>query len=847
MARRFRIVALVFCVTLPALGQVPSPDEFLGYDIGARFTPHHRIVEYFDELQRTSPRIRIEHFGETYEGRSLLYAVITAEKHHAAIDDIRERIGAINRPDRTPAATAESIAKSTPVIVWLAFGVHGNESSSTEAAMVVAHRLLTAKDSTLDDAVVIIDPLENPDGRERYVSSFHRQSGLKPNADPQSFEHVEPWPGGRYNHYLFDMNRDWAWGSQRETRARVDAYRRWNPQVFVDFHEMSHQSTYFFPPDAHPINARIDKETAKWLEVFGMANAEAFARRAWPFFVAERFDLFYPAYGDSWPSLRGSIGMTYEMAGGGRAGRVVEKEDGTLLTLAERAEKHATTAMATIEAAVANRAELILHNYRALENHYNAAKTTYLILADSPNFVPAMNLLARQGIEVSRLRAPLRTKATRIDTNETTTHDFPVGTAIVSSKQPLSGLVDTLLERTAEFSGSFIEQQRARVEADEGDEFYDVTAWSLPISHNLRAFSVTTPVGELEPWAAPQPSAEMRSGKFGYLISAIETDVYRAAGRLLASGIRFSVSADAVTIGSRAIPRGSLVIQRSNNDASIDVRLREALRTTSVELIPVDSAWGGNGIALGSERIAFVREPNIAIVGGEGTSPTSFGALWHTFDVDFEIPHSVVPLNRLGAADLTKYRVLILPDGNGYADALKKNALDKMRSWIAAGGTVIAIRGAAAFLREKDVEISKLTKWEPPKKKDGEEATTPQRHNDFRIPGTAFATEMNERSYLTFGLQHSPAVLIEGTTALKPLPHKVDNIVTVRSEQPLVAGFAWPESIERIQGAPYLAIERVGRGRVITFADDPYFRLFWRGTLPLLLNAALYSPTFADR
>ena len=331
-----RIIAIVLFLTVaPAVfaqQAIPTPDEYLGYTLGERFTPWTRIVDYFNELAKHSSLITVQQFGETYEHRPLIVATLTSEKNRSALDRIRQNVTALADPDGTSPARAAEIAKSMPVVVWLAYCVHGNEASPAEAAMQVAATLLRDPEGRklLDDAVVIIDPLQNPDGHERYIQWFARTRGMEADPNPDAYEHQEPWPGGRFNHYLIDMNRDWAWSSQRETRARIALYRQWNPQVFVDLHEMSYQSTYFFPPDAKPLNANLPKDVEKWLDVFGRANAAAFTQRGWPFFVGETFDLFYPGYGDSWPALHGAIGMTYEVAGSGRGGSAISRDDGTV-------------------------------------------------------------------------------------------------------------------------------------------------------------------------------------------------------------------------------------------------------------------------------------------------------------------------------------------------------------------------------------------------------------------------------------------------------------------------------------------------------------------------------------
>lgn len=843
MLRRFTVILFVLVFAAAALAQTPAPDEFLGYKLGEHFTSWDRILDYFNELTKQSNLITVQTFGHTYEGRPLVLAVITSPKNRARLDEIRNDLTSIAN-GTADAAKASSIAKNDPAVVWLAFGIHGNESSSAEAAMQVASTLLRDP-AVLDDLVVIIDPLQNPDGRERYIQWFTRTRGVAPNPNPDAFEHQEPWPGGRFNHYLVDMNRDWAWLSQRETQARVAEYRKWSPQVFVDFHEMGYESTYFFPPDAKPINANLPKEVEKWLDVFGRANAAAFSAKGWPFFVGERFDLFYPGYGDSWPALHGAIGMTYEVAGHSHAGTAVTRDDGTVLTLADRIARHYTTGMATVKTAASNREALIRYTFDAVQAQIAAAKHTYLVLAGSPNFEPMLDLLQKQNIHVDMLVSPVSVKATRIDSETAETRNFPAGTAVITTKQPLGGLVETLLEKSPVFSKGFLEEQRTKAQQDEPDDFYDLTSWSLPLAMNVETYAVATPLtAEVKPYVKAMPAA-FRAASYGYLVDGLDANIYRFAGALLRNAVNFSVSDDEVSFGDRNYSRGSLIVLKGNNKSDLDATLERVSREIGVDVVPLESGWTG-GTAFGSERIHFVRDPKIALVGGNGTGSTSYGMLWHTLDVDTPIPHSGLALESLRRVDFSHYRVLVLPDGD--YGRLDKNTVARLQAWVKAGGSLVAVKGASAFLRDKDVELSKLKPWEEPKSKDKDkdksDAKTDERYNEYRVPGAAFRTEMSSRSYLTFGVPRAPMVLIEGTAAYQPVSHKVDNILTIDAKAPLASGVAWPESIDRLKGSPYLVSEPYGAGQVITFADEPNYRLFWRGTLPLFLNAVLYSPSF---
>src|SRR5437660_1450490 len=435
MMRRLSLCVFVLFGAAASQAQtaIPTPDEFLGYTLGDRFTPHARILDYFHLLTTRSNLITMQQFGETYEHRPLMLAVITSPKNRAALDSIRANVAALTDPNATTQARANEIAKSTPAIAWLAFGVHGNESSSAEVSMEVAHTLLTDPNSAplLDNLVVLIDPLLNPDGRERYISWFIRTRGEEADPNPDAFEHNEPWPGGRFNHYLIDMNRDWAWSSQREVRDK---------------------SANFSPPDARPVNANLPKDVDTWLEKFGRADAEAFTKKGWTFFTGEEFDLFYPGYGDSWPSLHGAIGMTYEVAGHSRAGTSVLRDDGNVYTLADRIARHTTSGLTTLRTAAAHREDLLRYTYEAARTQLAAAETTYFLAPGAPGFQALVEALQRQGIDIGTLSAPVTVKATRVDSGKDDSHTFPAGTAIVSTRQPLGGLVQTLLERTPVFT-----------------------------------------------------------------------------------------------------------------------------------------------------------------------------------------------------------------------------------------------------------------------------------------------------------------------------------------------------------------------------------------------------------
>lgn len=336
----------------------PSPEEFLGYPLGAHFTPHYKIVGYFEAVAKAAPgKMKLEQYGVTYEGRPLMLAYIASEENLQRLEKIRvDNLRQAGELFGTPPLD------NRPVIVWLSYNVHGNEPSSSEAAMKTLYELVNPGSARaaewLKNTVVIIDPCINPDGRDRYVHWYNDVVGAQPNPDPQSREHLEPWPRGRTNHYNFDLNRDWAWQTQVETQQRLKKYNMWLPQVHVDFHEQGYNNPYYFAPAAEPYHDVITPWQREFQVKIGKNNARYFDHNGWLYFTKEEFDLFYPSYGDTYPIYNGAIGMTFEQGGIG-AGLAVQTTDGDTLTLAQRLEHHFTTGISTIETASANADRLI--------------------------------------------------------------------------------------------------------------------------------------------------------------------------------------------------------------------------------------------------------------------------------------------------------------------------------------------------------------------------------------------------------------------------------------------------------------------------------------------------------
>lgn len=850
---------------LPALDPaVPSPAAFLGYPLGSRFTHWDRIVAYLEALDAASDRVRMWEYGTTYEGRPLKLLAVTSPGNLARLDQIRRERLRLADPAGLGRQEREALAARLPIVVWLAYGIHGNESSSAEAAMAVAYALAAAQGDLgrqLDRMVVLIDPLSNPDGRERYVSSYEQRRGGAPNPQLAAAEHWEPWPGGRQNHYLLDLNRDWAWASQQETRQRIAAYREWEPQVYVDFHEMSSDASYFFPPPAEPVNPIIDRRIVSWIDTFGRANAAAFDRQGWVYFKGENYDLFYPGYGDTYPSLRGAVGMTYEMAGGGRGGLALALPDGTTLTLADRVVRHVTTSLITVRTAAAH-AERLLADFAASRDPERAGPArSYLWSASHAEARSLASLLALHGIRVRQLAGPASLPARRLARTGGAPEErrFEEGTFVVTTAQPLGRLAEALLEAEVAMPAAFLERQRQRLEQNLDMEFYDITAWSLPLAFNFEAWVAQGEPARLRDVGAP-PAGIRGDAKLGVLVRPQGLASYRLAAALQQRGIHHRVATAGFSVDGLAYPSGTLFIPRHGNPPDLDAALGGLLAEGGLAGQGVASSYEFTGLSPGSRDMARVRPARAGLVGGEGVDATSFGFLWYLLDREIGVAHDRLDLARMGQVDLAKIDVILLPEGD-YEGHVPQGTREALDAWIKSGGVLVAVGSAVSWLQEH--EMTAVKKWEPPGAaaddpesdeqegeavaagEGGEALPEPSGFADRPIftPGAALATRMHPGNPLTLGIENPPAVLVEGSTVLRATGDPQKDALIAREERPVIAGFAFPEAEERLAGALLVGREARGQGSVVIFAQDPIFRLFWRGTTPLLLNAVLFGPS----
>ncbi len=825
------------------LAQVPSPSEVLGYEIGERFTPVSGIERYMRALADASELISLDTYGETVEGRPLLQVVVALPRYRTRLDEILAANRELLDPD-TPEERAREIADRNPAVVYLTYGIHGNESSSSEAALWTAHDLAAGAPEVagvLDSLIVVMDPAANPDGRDRYVNFFRQSSLHRTNPNPDLRERQEPWPGGRFNHYLFDLNRDWSWLTQPESRARLDRFLRYNPQVHVDFHEMGYASSYFFFPAADPINDIFPDHILDWGARFGEGNARAMDAGGLLYYTGQVFDLFYPGYGDSWPSLMGAVGMTYEQGGGGRAGLVVERPDGTLLTLRDRALGHRTTASATLRTAAAGKTELLL-GYAAMHREVDSGLDDILLVpgSDVGRVDALVELLRMQEVRVERATSEFQAAATPhpgFDSRDV----FPPGTLRIPARQPRGRLAAALLRPENELDATGT---------------YDITAWALPYAYGVEAHSTAGLSGgewaDLEGGVAElDPAALPRRGSYGYLLRPAFAHV-RALVDFLEEGGRVVSLSESFTLEGTEYPRGTLFFPQGRNQ-ELDAMLERAGLAGAV--VPISTGRTTAGPDLGTNDSAPVSLPSVALLGGEGSSATSYGAHWYFLERVLDIPFDALDAEQVGSVELAGYDVLVVPEGN-LVSRVGPSGMDRLESWVRGGGTLLAVGRAARDLAPT-FEVEERS--EPPSDEEVDEEeerlvralrTREEREVESRldrVPGTILRASLDPGHPLAFGAAaatYDDQFFVLSTGRAFEPEERFSSVAFFPEGVGRVSGVIRDRHLERMDRSAWLVEVGVGSGKVILFADDPLFRLFWYSGLQLWANGLLLGPAF---
>jgi hypothetical protein len=839
--------------------KIPTLRQVLGHDFGERITPPEDVPRYLEALAAAAPgRTRLIEYARTWQNRPLWLFVIGNRERMADVDGLLAGRRQLADPRHLSAAEIERLVGEQPVITALLHSVHGNEISGVDAALAEAYHLLAAVgDATVDlilrESIVLIDPMQNPDGRARFLASNTHGHAMAPDPEPLAAERDEPWPGGRSNHYLFDLNRDWFPLNHPESQGKVKFLLEWLPQVVVDLHEMGGESQYYFPPAAPPGARHTTQAQRDWMVTFGQANAARFDERGFQYFIREIFDSFYPGYGASWPFFFGSLGKTFEMASS--RGLAYRRRDGSTLTFRDGVVRHFTAAIQTAETAARHRERLIRDFIDFRRSAVAEGGTTEYVLLpgqDRPRLERLATLLVMNGVEVRRVDAPLKAAG----------RDVPAGAVVVPLAQPMSRLVRNLLDPHTSMDDEFVAEQNRRRKVRLPDQIYDITAWSLPLLFDVDLVVSEKPTGaKTSPFTSEtRPAGALAPAKVGYLIPW-GTGAAAATIEALKAGLTVRATGGAFTQAGRSYGIGTVLLRNEENPANLPARLGAIAARHGLDVLPLDSAWVDEGLSLGSNTVRMLRLPRVLLAWDAPAQSLSAGWARFTLERRYGQPVTAIRLATLGRQDLTRFDVIVLPAGN-YATALGDAVLTRIREWIRGGGTLVTLGEASRWAVSDRVNLlSTYTELRdgrpdrptgeaappvgrPPDKYDYDEAITPRRERPELTTGIIARVTMDMEHWLSSGTDGEVQVMVEGNRVFAPLTLDTGTNVGVYAakDRLLASGLMWEEAQQQLARKAYLLHQKHGTGNVVAFAEDPNFRGFTALTELLFMNAVLFGP-----
>ena len=816
---KFRVLLLAIICSSSLFSQnIQSPKEFLGYELGKQFTRHHRVVDYFTYVSTQLDNVLLEKYGETNERRPLYVSYISSKKNIENIEQIRR-----NNLGQTGLKPTSS---NDIAIVWLSYNVHGNEASSTEASMQTLYELVTTKKDQLENTLVIIDPCINPDGRDRYANWYNQVKSEPYTTDQNSKEHREPWPGGRANHYLFDLNRDWAWVTQVESQKRIAIYNKWMPHIHVDFHEQGINNPYYFAPAAEPFHEIITDWQRDFQTQIGKNHARYFDKEGWLYFTKESFDLLYPSYGDTYPTYMGAIGMTYEQAGHGRAGLGIQTDAGEILTLKDRAIHHMTTGLSTVEISSKHAEKLNIEFKKFFENfNFNYNYKSYVLKNENED-------------KMKRLKKLLDTHEIRYENAKNgsvkgynyknqSTNKFAINSTdlVVHTNQPKGKMVKVLFEPNAKLADSLT---------------YDITAWSLPYAHGINAIASKTKVNSTKRKNIKTYINTIDNTAYAYLSKWNSLDDATFLGALLQQNIVSRFTEKAFSAKGTSFDKGTLIILRNDNrNLDFDAKLISIANKYQRNLTAVSTGFSETGVDFGSYSVKPIKKQKIAVISGKATSSLSFGEVWHFFETQLQYPITNINSSDFSRTNLSTYDVLILPSGN-YSDMLNKKTLTKVKKWTRAGGTVLAIGNALQSFADTDDFALKTKK--PEEKKDSISDNLTLFSDRVResvadlITGSIFKGTLDNSHPLAFGYGKNYFSLKLSGTSYSYLKEGY-NVGYFNEETKNVSGYAGSKASKEVSKSLLFGEEQMGNGSIIYMVDNPLFRSFWENGKLFVANA----------
>ena len=796
---------------------IPTPASVIDHEIGDWHITHDKLVQYMYALAESSDRISIETRGKTFEGRPLLLLYISAPNNLSNLEKIRE-----NHISLTENGSDNIDVTKMPIVVYQGFSIHGNEPSGSNAALAVAYYLAAAQGSEieklLNETVILFDPSYNPDGLQRFAYWANINKSKNINPDPNDREYNEVWPGGRTNHYWFDMNRDWLPVQLPESQARINTFHNWYPNILTDHHEMGTNSTFFFQPGipsrTNPLTPSKNQEIT---EAIGNFHAKALNKIGSFYYSKESFDDFYYGKGSTFPDINGGIGILFEQASS--RGHAQESDNG-ILTFPFTIRNQFTAALSTLEAALSMRIELLNYQKSFYANARKEAKNSGVIVFGDEKDATKVNQLAkilkRHKIEYYELKSNFSKNG----------KNYRKGYSYVIPKdQKQHRLINAMFQKRTTFQDSL---------------FYDVSAWTFPLAFNLD-YEENESVNRQGEKALEKKSKYIpKNSNYAYLMEWNDYNTPKVLNKILEKGLRAKVSLKPFKLENKSYDYGTILIPVQNqklNKQELSNFINELSKENNV-LINSVSTGLTEGIDLGSSNFKAIEPQKVALVVGRGITPYDAGEVWHLFDQRYDMLISKLDTRDFNRTDLSKYTDIILP--NSWGNALSNKGAEKLKKWVENGGTLIGYKNTGKWLNNND-----LLKIEFKSKKDSTQNTSfEQKSNYFGaqvIGGAIFETNIDRSHPIAFGYKNNTLPVFRNSTIfMKPDKNSYNNPISY-SEKALLSGYISNKNLLELKKTSMCKIGNLGKGKVIYFTDNTNFRAFWYGTNKLLMNAIFFG------
>ncbi|WP_421873724.1 M14 family zinc carboxypeptidase [Marinoscillum sp.] len=845
MLKKLQLVTLLTWVGFMSYGQVdlsyylptdvtydesiPTPQQVLGYEVGEWHVSHDQLVYYMRTLAAASDRIEIEEIGKTYENRQLMHLVITAQANRANLEEIRKTHVALTNPN---SGVNPSDAK---VVHWMGYSIHGNEASGSNAALIAAYYLAAARGPVIDDilesTVIIFDPSYNPDGLQRFSTwvNMHKSANLV--SDPAAREFDEAWPGGRTNHYWFDLNRDWMPVQLPESKARIAQFQKWKPNVLTDHHEMGTNSTFFFQPGIlsrkNPLTPMANVVMTERIAAY---HADMLDSIGSLYYSEEGYDDYYVGKGSTYPDLNGSVGILFEQASA--RGHLQENQFGTL-SFPQAIRNHFTTSLSTLRAVHHLRDDLlVMQNEFYKESLSMAGNDAVKAIVfgsekDPMRSYHLMDLINQHDIDIYPVRTPIRKNG----------QTFSEGSYLVPLNQPQYRLIKSMFEKRTEFQDSL---------------FYDISTWTLPLAYNLAYAELgakdysSSSLGSL----IEEPKAPVRkvhgTSDYAYIFEPYGYYTQRAIMRLLDAGVLVEVAHNPHGTSQKTFVRGSVIIPvgiQRDKQSIIEKEIQTIATKDGIDVYALGTGLSTTGSDLGSRELEVIEKPEVAILVGDGVSSYEAGETWHLLDQRYGMKVTLLPASAVNQ-DISRYTKLVFPSGS-YRD-ISSRGIDNLKKWVASGGVIVAWKSGGKWLAENDISGAKYLK--PENDTDGYKryVDLEQTRGAQVIGGAIFEAKLDLGHPLTYGLDQPTMPLFRNHSYMMEKSTNQYANPLVYTASPLMSGYVSEERLAELEATPAVTVSQLGRGRVINFADNPNFRAFWYGTNKLFMNALFFGQTISS-